>query len=334
MCALTTIVFSGGANYAGAFFGALRYLEHTSLSKGVRKVVGSSAGSLIALWFALGLTSDEMSLFTTELIEKHRFNCISIDNVVNVMDTFGMDDGSNIDTALNLTLSKYANRDDMTFKTLAQTTGVDLVICALNLTQKRFEYMSLETTPNMSVKTAARMSMSLPLIFKPVKYRKCYYVDPLFGRNFPFDFPGHSSQPPRSILGLNLSTLKCKDSINERMNFASYILSLMSVILSNSNPSTGTSNSNSSNSNSNSNSLMKTSGQEKEMFNMILVTIEVDLEGVSFDANKMQFTWSKEVASELSRKGYKAVESNDDISRIILETLKSEVTTSQFVQIS
>ena len=288
---LTTIVFSGGANYAGAFLGALRYLEHTCLSKGVRKVVGSSAGSLVALWFALGLTSHEMSSFVAELIEKHSFNCISIDHVVDVLDTFGVDDGSNIDRALNLTLSLYAKREDMTFKTLAQTTGIDLVICAMNLTLRKFEYMSLDTTPNMSVKTAVRMSMSLPLIFKPVKYRKSYYVDPLFGRNFPFDFPGHEREPPRSVLGLNLSNSRERVEVDRKEDFTSYVLSLLSVVLSNSN------------------------SQCPE--NMILVTIDVDVVA-SFDTSKMQFHWSKEAANELSRTGYKAIESNQDISQMVL----------------
>jgi predicted acylesterase/phospholipase RssA len=258
-----------------------------------------------------------MSSFVAELIEKHRFNCISIDHVVDVLDTFGVDDGSNIDRALNLTLSKYAKREDMTFKTLAQTTGVDLVVCAMNMTRRRLEYMSLDTTPNMSVKTAVRMSMSLPLIFKPVKYRKSYYVDPLFGRNFPFDFPGREREPPQSVLGLNLSNTREGEKIDDesRENFTSYVLSLLSVMLTNSN--------------SQMNSQIQTSHQTTPLSNdtridMILVTIDVDVVH-SFDTNKMQFHWSKELASELTRTGYKATESNQDILRMVLTSGVPEV---------
>lgn len=59
--------------------------------------------------------------------------------------------------------------DNITFSRLFEITKIKLVITGTNLEKRTVEYFSKDTTPNMPVATAVRISMSLPFGFKPVR---------------------------------------------------------------------------------------------------------------------------------------------------------------------
>lgn len=59
------IVMMGGGIKAIAHIGAVKFLEDFDLKKDVKSVIGTSAGSLIALLFALGLDSGSMIEYVT-----------------------------------------------------------------------------------------------------------------------------------------------------------------------------------------------------------------------------------------------------------------------------
>jgi hypothetical protein len=194
-----TLVFSGGANHVAAFLGGLKYLEVQQTRQQSRqahlhprRVVGSSAGALLALMVSLGMRSDEMVAWTLELAEKHAFTQIDLDGALSLHETYGLDRGQRLASAIRATINRFLPACGClaTFKDVAQAKGIDLVVCALNVSSQRFEYLSVETAACLPVATAVQMSMSLPFLFAPVPWRGALYVDPVLGRNFPWDFPG------------------------------------------------------------------------------------------------------------------------------------------------
>jgi len=58
---------------------------------------------------------------------------------------------------------------DITFKQLHQVTGNELCITAVNVNMSRVEYFHPKTKPDVPIKLALRMSMSIPGVFKAVK---------------------------------------------------------------------------------------------------------------------------------------------------------------------
>ena len=56
----------------------------------------------------------------------------------------------------------------VTFKDFFNMTGVDLVVTGTNVSKNRTAYFSVGYTPDFSVAEAVAISMSIPLIFKPV----------------------------------------------------------------------------------------------------------------------------------------------------------------------
>jgi predicted acylesterase/phospholipase RssA len=275
------VVFSGGASQSMAFVGCIRYLEHSCLISHVRKVVGSSAGAIVALLFALGMSSDDMIEKLVTSIERNHANQISLEDAIEIGDTYGIDSGRNMVRALEEVIDEYMSSKDATFADIARVRGIDVTICVMNLTKKKYEYMSVDNTPDMPVKLAIRMSISLPLLFAPVRYGKFddLYVDPFIGRNFPHDYPG-SNPADNAVLGLRIDLTSCSYTDS----FASYALSMVNFMIEQSNV------------------------YDMSHYKWTIIDISPG-SAPSFSTETLQFEYNKEIATVLSKIGYTTLKS-------------------------
>jgi hypothetical protein len=77
-----------------------------------------------------------------------------------------------------------------------------------NRTTKQSEFMSHETDPHLPIGIATQMSMSIPAVFKRVKYKGCYYEDGGVQSNCPLQaFDGEKFRPLKGEFGQNLRTI-------------------------------------------------------------------------------------------------------------------------------
>ena len=185
------IALSGGGIYTIAFIGCVKYLYETNKIEELYNVIGSSGGSVICLMIILNYTWEEMRDFFIRICEdedsKHLFK-YSVKDLLNIFKKYGMNDGEIITYSVKKILRFKELSEDITFIDLIKKTGKNLVIPVTNLTQKKIEYISVDTYPEMTVVTAIRMSASIPIIFEPVKYYNDIYVDGLIFSNFPIDY--------------------------------------------------------------------------------------------------------------------------------------------------
>jgi predicted acylesterase/phospholipase RssA len=273
----------------------------------IHRFVGSSAGSLMALMLTLGLTTDEIRNWTNELIRVYEFNMLSADSaLLGFVDNLGFDDGHKVLAACRATLRRYCpSRGDMTtFEELGKITGRELVVCALNVHKQRHEYFSMDTTPRMHVAQACCMSMSLPLLFQPVWHNGCAYVDPVIGRNFPFDFPGacledacvlglavrrdleaanNNNSHPTAVQKNNLHSSNSTPS-NE-LGIMRFLSQLLGVMLQQSNDHTG-----------------------KYKYTMVNIVLDPKVFKEPFRPEELGFEWNAEIVSSLSQAGYACIE--------------------------
>lgn len=192
-----TLVFSGGGPDGFAFIGCLRHLEANAMMSRVRTIVGCSAGSIIALFVALGMNSIEIEAWATRGVEDRSLCDVDIEGILSLVERLGIDDGervmASVRSVVAVRLSKIAPRlcaaskgaaaGDPTFLELAKATGRDLVLCVSNLEMGDRELLSVDTAPDVSVSLAVRMSISVPMLFTPVRAKlradgpTCTYVD-------------------------------------------------------------------------------------------------------------------------------------------------------------
>ena len=182
-----TICMSGGGIKGFSFIGALDYLNKKKFinTDNIKNWVGTSIGSIIAYVFVCGFSIIEMENFIIEFDFTKINPDISIDNIFN---NHGISDGKRAEFILRSFIQHKFNVDDITFAELYKLTNKNLLIIGTNFTHAREEVFSHTNTPDMSVITAVRISMSIPVFFTPVLYNNCYYVDGSIKNNFPIKY--------------------------------------------------------------------------------------------------------------------------------------------------
>ena len=182
-----TICMSGAGIKGMAFIGAIDYLNKKKFIniENIKNWAGTSSGSIIAYIFVCGFSISEIENFIIEFDFTKINPDISIDNIFY---NHGISDGNRAEFILRSFIQHKFNVDDITFSELYKLTNKNLLIIGTNFTNACEEVFSHNNTPDMSVITAVRISMSLPVFFTPVLYNNCYYVDGSLKNNFPINY--------------------------------------------------------------------------------------------------------------------------------------------------
>lgn len=172
---IEALVVSGGGMKGVASLGAVVALKRAGALKNVTTVVGTSAGALVAA----ALATNRASL---KLLDGFAESSYKPDiDLGNLLATFGLDSGRHLDDWIDSLLGGRA----YTFREVQDTHGMRLVVCATNLTERRPQYFGPDTSPDMDVALALRMSCTIPLYFSAVKHEGKVYVDGAVSDNFP-----------------------------------------------------------------------------------------------------------------------------------------------------
>lgn len=186
------LVFKGGGVKSFAYIGALEVLEETGLLRGIEKVAGSSAGAIYAMMVGLNFTANEVKSSMQNIsIKVGVEDCNSSDVLDRFFSHYGRYNGEDsIQSLQGLILSKVSDAG-FTFQDLhkaAQSSSgfKDVYITGVDLTDDKLVVFSHETTPDMRLLDAVRISCSYPLMYTPVVGGDGhYYIDGGLLDNYP-----------------------------------------------------------------------------------------------------------------------------------------------------
>ncbi|KAJ8313899.1 hypothetical protein KUTeg_008460 [Tegillarca granosa] len=166
------LVFEGGGNKGLAYCGAVRVLEELGIYSNVRRLAGSSAGAMTATLLAVGYNSYEIEEFLSQNLSyfflDHSYGYLSL--LPNLIYGYGWNPGKRIYDWFGEKIAKKVGNPDITFSELYKKTGMELCIVVTNLNHMAEEYCHPKTTPDLIVRLAARMSMSIPGMFQAAQY--------------------------------------------------------------------------------------------------------------------------------------------------------------------
>ncbi|XP_078581056.1 uncharacterized protein LOC144864645 [Branchiostoma floridae x Branchiostoma japonicum] len=184
------LVIEGGGARGVAYVGALRVLESAGILKNIKRVAGVSAGAITATFVALGLSCADVAKQAEVDLGKILISggyLKTLIKPVHLYWRYGWETGDGFYTFFGGILEKFTRKDgrpgnpDITFKQLYNMSGIELCIVVTNLDQMAEEYCHVKTTPNLPIRRAVRMSMSIPGLFQPVLTdyhgNKEFYVD-------------------------------------------------------------------------------------------------------------------------------------------------------------
>lgn len=189
-----TLVLAGGGMKGVSSLGAVCALRRAGALRHVRRVVGTSAGALVAAALVLDRASIKR---LKELAERRYVPDIDLSRLL-LSGSFGLDSGRHLDRWIEALLGPGA---PYTFAQIRERHGRDLVVCATDLTNRRAEYFGPDTTPDMDVALALRMSCAIPLYFAAVTHEGRLYVDGAVADNFPLDWAA-GAYGARGVLGI------------------------------------------------------------------------------------------------------------------------------------
>jgi len=203
------LVLEGGGNKGVAYAGLVKCLENVGILPKLKRFSGASAGAMAAAFIALGYSADEMEVLLSEDLQP-LFNDGTLLGL-NLLTKYGLHPADKFYEWMSDKIAKKSATGNprMTFYDLYKERGVELCIVATNLNMMKVQFCHPKTTPDMPIRDAVRMSMSIPLYFQPKIYgtpgtnNQDYYIDGGVLDNYPitsFDGWGLSMEPKDSYL--------------------------------------------------------------------------------------------------------------------------------------
>lgn len=236
------LVFRGGGILGIAYLGSLQVLDEKGILPQIKRVAGASAGAITALVVSMCTTSAEMkeiadSLDFKEVPDKSEGKFQEMVDKTNIapaedafcvsrlFKNFGWYTTDFFYRWLKDTIqTKFDEKKGRLHKDITSKKGLqtfadfraagyrDVYVSVTNVTKMRNEIFSIETTPDLPLADAVRMSMSIPLYFESVEYNGDHYADGGTVNNYPmevFDNEKYNDGTTPFVDGINRETLGC-----------------------------------------------------------------------------------------------------------------------------
>ena len=182
MSVFNGIAMSGGGLKGFGILGGIQYMMDNKLINDIKYYSGTSIGAIICYFLAIGYTPIEMIVY---IITHNVFETNEHKGIEAIFKGEGVYDFSIFEKHfVKMTLEKIDYIP--TLLELYEKMDKTLFTCTYNITQKKKEYISYHTYPNMSCIDAIKLSSSLPFIFNDCIYNEEIYIDGGFVDNCPF----------------------------------------------------------------------------------------------------------------------------------------------------
>lgn len=183
------LVFEGGGVLGMAYAGAIESLEEHGILKDVKRVAGTSVGTIAALLISLRYTPQEI----TEVLRNTNFK-----DFEDHMDPFripthyGLYKGDFLLNWIKSLIKKKTGNSELTFADFKDLGYRELKVFACDLNVSDAKEFSHEQTPDVKVAESIRASMSIPLFFSAWQFPDKnpddhIYVDGGTIYNYPID---------------------------------------------------------------------------------------------------------------------------------------------------
>ncbi len=228
---ITNLVFKGGGVRGIAYLGALQVMDNHNLLKDLKRVGGTSAGSLTALLLSMNLSVSEIgqvlsNIDFSKMVQEvdHKGDQGLVKNIMSDATSvqrfrthFGWNSNENMHNLIEeIVASGCHGNGRATFEDFEKMGHCGLSIVASNVSRYRREIFSVRTTPRVAVADAALMSSSIPIFFEAVRFdgtkigQGDYFVDGGLYDNYPihvFDYAEYVSHKRNFRDGINHETI-------------------------------------------------------------------------------------------------------------------------------
>lgn len=178
-----TLVVSGGAFNGMRLIGAIMYIDQQVDLSTIKSFRGTSVGSIICVFLAMRMQPDHIlaCLLQQRCLEKLAVNPHDLLRIVKEGHLFPFSIISDAITAILL----QVHGSIPTFRQIQEEFDSRLECITYNMTTRSEERLNADTTPDMDVVTAIRLSSCLPIFFDKAWYKDNLYTDGAMLESFP-----------------------------------------------------------------------------------------------------------------------------------------------------
>lgn len=256
--AITNLVLRGGGMKGIGYIGVVNALERLNLLPSVQRIAGTSAGAINAACIAVGMSATELKTLndTLDMQEQMGTGSKASDQLVTLgknMNPFAKSATrllETLDVTFRDTIERRVNADivqcsalssndkqqllnllaskqhSITFGDLRRLTQAvpgcfkELTLVGYDSTHKKVIYFNADTYPDLAIAAAARISMSIPFIFKPVYLDGKKMVDGGVGSNLPTEAVNPYASKPSFADALPRPGISREDAFAQTMAFS------------------------------------------------------------------------------------------------------------------
>jgi len=189
------LVFKGGGVKGIAYAGALEALQHHTSFASLEHVAGTSAGAITATLLAVGYTPEEITQIVSKEMDFAAFMDKSwlVGNMMRFLHHFGWYKGDAFMQWIEDKIKAKTGSAKLNFLELQELHAQKphayklLHVVATDLSKQAPVLFSHKENDYTPIALAVRMSMSIPLFFKSIRWNNSVMVDGGMAYNYPID---------------------------------------------------------------------------------------------------------------------------------------------------
>lgn len=180
------IVFEGCSSKLYAYIGVITELENQNILKNIKKFVGTSSGSIIAMLLALNYNSNQIKEIIFK-IDPNEYGAKTniFKGIYNLIKYYGYINPEKYIQFIKTVIKVKTNNENTTFKQLYDMTQNVLIVTGTCINKRETHYYNYISNPNMEIYKAIQISTCLPYAFPIVKWNEDLLLDGGLLENFP-----------------------------------------------------------------------------------------------------------------------------------------------------
>lgn len=221
-----TLVISGGGTKGFVVLGALQKLYDNKKLNNIKTYCGTSVGAIISLLLLIEYAPIDVH----NILMAIDFEMLMESTIDSVLDDncFGIYTAEKIYYIVGMMIKKKNISLHITFKQLYKKYNKKIIITGVCLNDISLHYFSVDNTPDMEVFMAIKITMAIPVLFKPVSYDNKIWIDGGCLNNFPIDLFDDCLE---NVIGIYLDS--GHNNIDKFENIQDYIVQLTKCLFKN-----------------------------------------------------------------------------------------------------
>jgi len=185
-----TLFFSGGAMKCIVILGCMKYLFEKNIIKpnfeGIKDIYFISGSSIYLTPLLMGF-SLESTIELFKKIDYKKLSGIEDIKIQNFFENYGFKKITDYRYIMEVILKSKNINPDITLKEFSDMVNINIHFRVTNINKCCNEYINNHNSPDLKYIDAILMTSCIPILFEPIEYNGCLYIDGGINNNFPYE---------------------------------------------------------------------------------------------------------------------------------------------------